>query len=65
MAELVEVKIRCTVVTSQYGTLESGDILRTNAEFAKHLVEQCAAGDYVVKKEATKEEPKPKVKASK
>lgn len=45
--DLVEVKIKGTVVTSRYGSLEAGDILRTDAEFARHLVEDCAAADYV------------------
>lgn len=48
MPELVQVKIKGTVITSRYGTLSSGDILRTDADFAKHLVEECGAGDYVV-----------------
>lgn len=47
MSELVQVKIKGTVVTSRYGTLSSGDILRTDAEFAKHLVDDCGAADYV------------------
>ena len=45
--ELVQVKIKGTVVTSRYGTLASGDVLRTDAAFAKHLVEECQAGEYV------------------
>ena len=47
MSELVRVKIKGTVITAQYGTLTSGQILRTNAEFAKHLVEQCNAAEYM------------------
>lgn len=45
--DLVQVKIRGTVVTARYGTLVSGDLLRTDAAFAKHLVEDCGAGEYV------------------
>ena len=45
--ELVQVQITTTAVTSRYGTLVSGDILRTDAEFARHLVEDCKAGKYV------------------
>lgn len=45
--QTVQVKIRTTVVTHQYGTLSTGDILRTNTEFARHLVEDCAAADYI------------------
>lgn len=44
---LIEVEILGQVITSQYGTLKTGDILRTDAAFAKHLVEDCAAAKYV------------------
>lgn len=44
---LVAVKIRTTVVTSQYGTLVNGDILRTSPEFARHLVEECKGATYL------------------
>lgn len=47
MAEQVRVKIRGIVVTSRYGTLTTGQILITDAEYARHLVEQCHAGDYM------------------
>lgn len=47
MSELVQVKIKGIVVTSRYGALSTGDLLRTNAEFAKHLVEECGAAEYV------------------
>lgn len=46
MSELVQVKIKGIVSTVKYGTLESGDILRTDAAFAKHLVEDCFAAEY-------------------
>lgn len=45
--ELVAIKIKGIVVTSRYGTLSSGDVLRTDAAFAKHLVEECQAGEYL------------------
>lgn len=45
--KLCLLKITSTVVTSQYGTLESGDILRTNAAFAEHLVNDCKAAKYI------------------
>lgn len=45
--ELIQVKIKGTVVTQRYGTLTSGDLLRTDAEFAKHLVEDCGAAEYM------------------
>lgn len=44
--ELVEVEILGQVITAQYGTLNTGDILRTNAEFARHLVDDCNAAKY-------------------
>ena len=44
--ELVQVKITGTVDTARYGSLEAGDILRTDAAFAKHLVKDCGAAVY-------------------
>lgn len=44
---MIKVKITGTVVTAQYGTLSSGDVLTTNEDFAKHLVEECAAAEYL------------------
>lgn len=49
MGDLVQVRIKGIVTTSKYGTLSSGDILRTDAAFAKHLVEDCGAADYLTK----------------
>lgn len=43
---LVEVKIKGTVITNQYGDLTDGHILRTSPEFARHLVEDCKAAEY-------------------
>ena len=45
--ELVTGKIKGTVITSRYGALTTGDLLRTDAAFARHLVEDCAAAEYV------------------
>jgi hypothetical protein len=56
--ELVTVKIKGLVNTSRYGALSSGDLLRTDPEFAKHLVEECGAGEYVTGKAAEPEKPK-------
>ena len=53
---LVSVKIKGLVVTGQYGTLSDGTILRTSAEFAAHLVNDCNAADYVEKTEKAPEE---------
>lgn len=44
--ELVEVEIIGMVITARYGTLNTGDLLRTDAEFAKHLVDDCSAAKY-------------------
>lgn len=43
----IEVKILCQVVTAMHGTLNQGAILRTDAAFAKHLVDDCGAAEYV------------------
>lgn len=43
----VEVEILTQTITAQYGVLSQGDVLRTSAEFAKHLVEDCSAAKYV------------------
>jgi hypothetical protein len=48
--ELVEVEITGQAITARYGTLNSGDILRTDKEFADHLVNDCSAAKYVVAK---------------
>jgi hypothetical protein len=43
----VEVEITAgTVTTSQYGTMKTGDKLRTSPEFARHLVEEAGAAKY-------------------
>lgn len=56
--EQVEVEITGQAITARYGTLNTGDILRTDAAFAKHLVEDCSAAKYktavVTKPEAKK-----------
>lgn len=44
--EQVEVEITGQAITARYGTLNTGDILRTDAAFAKHLVEDCSAAKY-------------------
>jgi hypothetical protein len=43
MAELVELEILTTVVTSRYGSLSRGDLLRTDKDYAEHLIEVHAA----------------------
>jgi hypothetical protein len=44
--EQIEVEIIGQAITAQYGTLNTGDILRTSPEFAKHLVDDCGAAKY-------------------
>jgi hypothetical protein len=53
---LVEVEILGIVTTAQYGSLNSGDILRTSPEFAKHLVEDCGAARYRAQEDAAPDE---------
>lgn len=53
---MVDVEIMGCVVTAQYGTLKSGDILRTDNNFAQHLVNDCKAAKYVVHTEKTESE---------
>lgn len=47
MSGLVEVKILAMTMTSKYGNLSSGDVLRTDPAYAKHLVEDCHAAEYI------------------
>jgi len=47
--DLVQIKITGMVITHRYGTLSAGDLLRTDAAFAKHLVEDCAAAEYIAR----------------
>jgi len=53
---LVEVEILGIVTTAQYGSLNSGDILRTTPEFAKHLVDDCSAARYRTAEDAAPSE---------
>ena len=48
MSEQVQVRIKGMVITAAYGALSDGTILRTGAAFAKHLVEDCNAAEYIV-----------------
>ena len=45
--EQVQVKIIGMAITQRYGTLSTGTLLRTDAAFAKHLVEDCHAAEYL------------------
>lgn len=48
--EQIEVEILGQVITARYGVLKTGDILRTDADFAKHLVDDCGAAKYTAAK---------------
>ena len=61
--EQVEVEITGMVITQRYGTLNTGDILRTDVEFAKHLVEEANGAKYTQAKAAPVEADKPAKKA--
>lgn len=39
--ELVEVEIIAQLITARYGSLSTGDILRTDRAFAEHLINDC------------------------
>ena len=45
--EIVQVRITGLISTTRYGNLSTGDMLRTDAAFARHLVEDCAAAEYI------------------
>lgn len=42
-----QIRIKGMVLTSQYGTLSDGTLLRCSQEYARHLVEDCKAAEYV------------------
>lgn len=48
--EQIEVEILGQVITARYGVLKTGDVLRTDADFAKHLVDDCGAAKYTAAK---------------
>lgn len=54
---LVKVRIKGIVVTAIYGTLSDGDYLVTSADFARHLVEDCKAAEYVATPPGAQEAP--------
>ena len=45
--DIVQVRITGLISTTRYGNLSTGDMLRTDAAFARHLVEDCAAAEYI------------------
>ncbi len=48
--EMVEVEITGMAITARYGTLQTGAILRTDADYAAHLVNDCGAAKYTTAK---------------
>jgi len=62
--EQVEVEILGQVITHQYGVLNTGDVLRTDAAFAKHLVDDCGAAKYRAAPAAAAAEVTPPAKPS-
>ena len=63
--ELVKVRIKGSVVTSQYGALSSGDLLTTSPDFARHLVEDCNAAEYINAAEVAEVKPAKPARAKK
>lgn len=61
MNDLVAVRITGQAITNRYGTLSAGDVLRTDAAFAKHLVVDCGVAEYAKSTvEANPDAPSPK-----
>jgi hypothetical protein len=50
--EQVEIEITGLTVSTQYGTLTQGDVLRVSREYASHLVKDARAAKYVNAKDA-------------
>lgn len=64
--DAVQIKITASqVITARYGTLSNGDMLRTDAAFARHLVEDCAAAKYIQQVAAPDASDQPKRRAKK
>lgn len=55
--DLVEIRIKGLVNTSRYGALSTGDVLRTDAAYARHLVVDCAAAEYIAATNPAPEKP--------
>lgn len=45
--EQVEIEITGMATTARYGTLKSGTVLRTDSDYAAHLVNECGAAKYI------------------
>ena len=56
---LVRIKILSVVTTNQHGDLMPDTELRTDAAFARHLVEDCKAAEYIDPPATASDQPKP------
>ena len=63
--QLVQLKILKTIVSSQYGALSYGDVLRCGAAYAKHLVEDLAAAKYLTAQPASSQPAAPRKRRGK
>lgn len=45
--EQVEIEITGMAITHRYGTLNTGTVLRTDSDYAAHLVNECGAAKYI------------------
>lgn len=62
--ESVKVKIKGSVISARFGVLQSGAIVQTDREYARHLVVDCGAGEYLdAKPEKDATETKPEAQA--
>lgn len=53
--ELVEVEITGQAITARYGTLSTGDILKTDQAYAEHLINDCHVAKWRESKAAAPE----------
>jgi hypothetical protein len=61
--DLVEIEITGQAITARYGTLNTGDVLRTDPDYARHLVQDCSAAKYTTATAAKQTPPANKTKA--
>jgi hypothetical protein len=59
MPEQVELEITALCSTHRYGNLAPGDILRTDAAYARHLVDEARAAKYITARPATESQAQP------
>ena len=55
---LVQLRIKRTIDTSRYGAMSAGDMLRTDAAYARHLVADLDAADYAEPSAAPADKPR-------